>query len=298
MGCPDTTTATFTPTYTATATQSPVEQGQLKVCKVAGTGVSVGQVFTFLINGVSYDVPSGLGGGFCVLAGDYRLDAQVTIQEMIPAGIEVGRIEVWPTYLTVSQNPALGLAAVRIGPGVTEVLVTNQVIGVPITPTPTKAGTATPCGPSCNPTATPRPIGRMEICVEADGDGVSGDFTFEYAGRTTTVPTVVCSPILNAAAGPLTVSQVPKAGYTVTNIYSIPADRLISVDIPSATVTIVEGSSVSETVVVFRIALTDTTTTARIYGRSPPGRFSQILFCPVSQDCPDVTSGQFFHFVL
>jgi hypothetical protein len=55
-------------------------------------------------------------------------------------------------------------------------------------------------------------------------------------------------------AGTLTITEVARAGYAVTDIYTIPADRLISKDLNarSVTVTIVQGTASSQTIVIFR----------------------------------------------
>src|SRR5688572_5687907 len=78
----------------ALLTQTP-ELGQLKVCKVAGSGVEEGKLFTFRVNGATtYNVPAGPPDrGYCVLAGRYPVDSHVTIEETIPSGYYVSRIE-------------------------------------------------------------------------------------------------------------------------------------------------------------------------------------------------------------
>src|SRR5262245_26971295 len=76
---------------------STAELGQLKVCKSAGAGVTVGQLFTINVNNASYSVPAGpTDGGYCVLAGQFPLNSDVTVQEVIPAGYSVSNIEVKP----------------------------------------------------------------------------------------------------------------------------------------------------------------------------------------------------------
>src|SRR5688500_34187 len=48
------------------------ELGQLKICKVAGSGVTQGQLFSFTVDGDRYNVPAGPSeNGYCVLAGQY-----------------------------------------------------------------------------------------------------------------------------------------------------------------------------------------------------------------------------------
>lgn len=64
-------------------------------------------------------------------------------------------------------------------------------------------------------------------------------------------------------AGTLTIQEETQAGYAVTDIYTIPADRMKSenLDARSARVTIVEGYAASQTIVIFRNqAITSTNT--------------------------------------
>src|SRR5687767_12614089 len=244
------------PTTMLTPTLDAPELGQLKVCKAAGAGVTVGQLFTINVNNTSYTVPAGpTDGGYCVLAGQFPLNLDVTVQEVIPAGYDVSNIEVKPDR---AQNTDVesGTVIVEIGSGVTEVIFTNRASGLP-TPTagPTNTPTATPsCDPNCTPTPTPTPKGRLQICKEADGSGVSGYFSFNFANRTKTVPVGACSALITVDAGSLTITEEAQAGYAVTDVYTIPANRLLSrnINARSATITIVQGNASSQTIVVFR----------------------------------------------
>jgi len=220
--------------YTDTST---TELGQLKVCKAAGTGVTKGDVFTFSVGNTAYSVPAG----YCVLAGQYSLNTQVTIRESIPAGYFVENITVEPSDRTVSKNTSLGEAVVKIGSGITEVSFRNA--------TSTSTSTKTPEPP------TP-PQGYMQICKQAEGAGVSGYFMFRFATQTSSVPVGSCSNLIfNLTPGTLTVTEDARAGYEISDIYTIPADRLVSKDIHArtATVTILPsgGDASLQTVVVF-----------------------------------------------
>src|SRR5215207_61226 len=251
-----TTRASAAPTAMLTPTLPAPEFGQLKVCKAAGAGVTVGQLFTINVNNTSYTVPAGpTDGGYCVLAGQFPLNLDVTVQEVIPAGYDVSDIEVKPDR---AQNTDIesGEVIVEIGSGVTEVIFTNRLSGLP-TPTvgPTNTPTATPgCDPNCTPTPTPTPKGRLQICKEADDAGVSGYFSFSFANRSKSVPVGACSALITVDAGTLTISEAAQAGFKVTDLYTIPANRLISknLDDGSATVNIVQGNASSQTIVVFR----------------------------------------------
>lgn len=212
------------------------ELGQLKVCKVAGIGVTKGEVFTFTIDNAIYSIPAG----YCILAGQYPLDTEVTIKESIPTGYFVASINVQPNDRTISQNTALGETVVRIGTGITEVFFKNA--------TSISTSTKTPV-----PTT---PQGYMQICKQAEGTGVSGYFTFRFAAQQRSVPVGACSNLIfNVTPGTLTVTEDAQTGYEVADIYTIPADRLISKDIlgRSATITILPsgGDASLQTVVVF-----------------------------------------------
>jgi hypothetical protein len=252
------------------------ELGQLKVCKVAGSGVEEGMMFAFRVDGNTYNVPAGpVDRGYCVLAGQYPIDSHVTIEEVIPPGYYVSRIEVRPDR-TVDRNRSQGTVTVRIVSGVIEAIFTNKVVGTPTptrtptsvstsTPRPTRTPTSTPsCAPNCTPTSTPIPTGRMQICKEADGLGVTGYFTFRFeTNRSRQVPVGACAGLTAVNAGILTVTEVQRAGYAVSDIYTIPADRLISTDLNggSAQIRIVEGTAASQTIVIFRNRATTITAT-------------------------------------
>jgi hypothetical protein len=265
MGATLTTTAAAASTVTATPTS---EFGQLKICKVAGSGVALGQLFSFKVGNNNYNVPAGPAdhNGYCILAGQYLLNTQLTIEEVIPSGFYVSTIEVKPDSSRVSRTTSLGVVTIKIGSGVTEVIFTNKVASAPTptrtptsvntpTPRPTHTPTPTPsCSPNCTPTPTPVQTGRLQICKEADGNGVTGYFTFKFETRSRSVPVGACAGLISVNVGNLTITEVKQTGYELTDIYTIPADRLISKDLNagSAVVTIVEGMASSQTIVVFR----------------------------------------------
>jgi hypothetical protein len=230
----------------------------LKLCKVAGSGVKVGTVFTFTVDGQTYHVPAG----YCVLAGQFALNTKVTVVETIPTGYFLARIVAKPESRLVSKDISTGQAVVKIGSGVTEIIFTNKVDRPTPTPTNTPNGTPTPTKtPNTTPTPTQAPKGKLQICKEAGGDGVSGDFKFRFDTRSRIVPVGTCSLIISVNAGTLTVSEDARAGYHLVDIYTIPANRLISKDLNNrtATVTIVQGNASTQTIVVFvNISLRDT----------------------------------------
>ena len=306
-------TSLFTTKVSAAATVmltptlgSPAELGQLKVCKAAGAGVTVGKLFTINVNNVAYSVPAGPGdGGYCVLAGQFPVNTQVTVQESIPAGYYISHIEVKPDR-SISRDLTLGKAVVEIGIGVTEVIFTNRATGSPTatrtptpvitsTPRPSNTPTATPrCAPNCTPTPTSIPMGRLQICKEADGAGVSGYFDFDFANKSKTVPVGACSALITVDAGTLTITEVAQAGYSVTDIYTIPSDRLISKNLNARTVsvTIVQGNAASQTIVVFRNRAGTQTSTPTPTGTitpltpTPSGTLTTATFTPTGTVTP------------
>jgi hypothetical protein len=246
--------ASFLATTAATAGASPAAQtelGQLKVCKAGGSGVTQGQLFTIRVNNTEYLVPAG----FCVLAGQFALNTQVTIQEVIPPGYYVAAISTRPSSSLQSKDTTAGRAVVQIGSGVTEVIYTNLPSGVP---------TSTPRPTETPGTGTPQPTGRLQICKEAGDPSVTGYFNFRFQSRTFRVPVGACSVLVHVGVGALTVTEDERSGFTVENIYTIPADRLISKDLNgrSATIQIVEGTAASQTILVFRNHSVGTTPTA------------------------------------
>ena len=252
----DTPTNTPTNTPTDTPTNTPtklptVELGQLKVCKESVSGIPRGTIFVIQVNGVNYNVPAG----YCVLAGTFPVTTQVTIQETIPAGYYVAGIEVYPDSRRVSRDKVNGIVVVKIGSGVTEVLYKNRVLVATATPRPTRTPlsvTNTP-RPTNTPGPTAVPTGRMQICKEAKGSGVSGNFTFRYNDRAKSVPVGACTLRFSIASGTVTITEDARAGYELVDIYTIPANRLVSKDINNrtVTVTVVPGGSATQTIVVF-----------------------------------------------
>ena len=102
-------------------------------------------------------------------------------------------------------------------------------------------------------------FGWVRICNAADGADVAGTrFTFTAAGRTWSVPAGAppngrCTSSAPVPVGPLTITEQALVGFTLTDIFTVPADRLISENLAArtATVTIVEGQPASMTQVVF-----------------------------------------------
>src|SRR4029077_17448935 len=107
------------------ATGPSCEPGILKVCKVAGTGITVGTPFNFTVStsashGV-LTVPAGPApGGTCMVGPGYPIGTQVGVTESVPTGDTVSSITVAPPSQLVNTNLPGGSVTVAIGSGVTE----------------------------------------------------------------------------------------------------------------------------------------------------------------------------------
>jgi hypothetical protein len=116
----------------ATFTNYAAPPGQLKICKVAGPGVPVGTVFTFVVSlpgglYTRYFIPAGppAQGGYCQLAGTYDVNTPVSIGESLSptSPYQVSNITVSPADRLLTRSP--NAVTVSIGDGVTETTVTN-----------------------------------------------------------------------------------------------------------------------------------------------------------------------------
>ncbi len=155
--------------------------GLLKICKVAGTGITVGTPFTFNAGGSNtLTVPAGPApGGTCMIGPSFPVGTNVTVTETIPAGDTVSSIAVAPpSQLVGTPNLAGGSVNVAIGSGVTEVTFTDNRTGF------------------------------LEICKKGD---VTGNFSFTVNPGGLgpfVVPAGACSPAIAVAAGPVTIHEL------------------------------------------------------------------------------------------
>jgi hypothetical protein len=146
-----------------TYTNVPAAPGLLKVCKNAGTGVTVGQMFTFTVGGQTVTVPAG----FCAIAGSFPLSATETITETPTTGLSVIGEVVDPSVDMVSSSLTTGTVTATISPGVTEVTFTNATAGtppLPVIPPATGAGSGTGSGTGATapaPTVVPVTISSL-----------------------------------------------------------------------------------------------------------------------------------------
>ncbi len=110
--------------------------GQVKVCKVAGPGVSPGSEFTFTVR----EAPSGqamtvvVPAGQCALVGAFDGEALVEVTESVPPGVEVNGREVLPASAgEPCALPQSNRICARVVAGlVTQVLFTNRAAPGPV----------------------------------------------------------------------------------------------------------------------------------------------------------------------
>ena len=116
--------------------------GFLQICKVAGTGITVGTNFTFDVAGTPVIVPAGPApGGSCGTAVTVPAGTAV-ITETIPAGTVLAGVSTSPAGLLVSSNLGTGTATVTVNAGAqTTVTFINRTVLTP--PSVSKAFGAT-----------------------------------------------------------------------------------------------------------------------------------------------------------
>lgn len=199
--------------------------GILKVCKVAGTGIKVGTPFNVTIStstshGV-LSVPAGPApGGTCMIGPTYPVGTQVAVTETPIPGNIVSSIGVAPPGQLVSTNLAGGGATVIIGSGVTEVTFTDQRTGF------------------------------LEICKAGRA---TGDFRFTVdpgALGPFVVPAGACSPAIEVAAGPVTITELPTRGAVMADCSTIPASQQGLCTPPTSKVTVVPGDVSTMTIAI------------------------------------------------
>jgi hypothetical protein len=95
--------------------------GLLKVCKIAGSGVTPGTRFSFSMGGTSFVVPAG----YCVQNGLFPVGTVVTITEMFSPSALASAISVLPAGQQGTVDLAAQTVTATVGVGVTEVYFTN-----------------------------------------------------------------------------------------------------------------------------------------------------------------------------
>lgn len=191
--------------------QCVITPSALKLCKVAGPGITLGTAYTFsyatpLASGL-VTVPAGPApGGYCELVPNVIAGSPVTVQEYNPpshgANITVNGL---PPSPGLYNGNTVNFST---GNGITEVTYTN-----------TNAST-----------------GYLEICKQqvppSDGSSANpalGNSTFTLSPWNPgpiVVPAGACSPAIEVPAGPVTIHETPTTSATMTSCVTIPASQL------------------------------------------------------------------------
>ena len=105
----------------------PPPSGTLKVCKVAGPGVAIGQPFSFTVG----STPVSVKAGSCSAPITLLVSAgSVTVKEAATAGLAVSAIAVTGTDTVVSSSTATGTATLKLATGASTITYTNVKPGV------------------------------------------------------------------------------------------------------------------------------------------------------------------------
>lgn len=101
--------------------------GAIKVCKIAGSGITVGTNYTFTVGGRTITVPAGPAsqGGYCKIASGFTRGTNVTVTEAPRPGTTVAKITVAPAARKTSASTANRKVTVKVGSGFTVVTFTN-----------------------------------------------------------------------------------------------------------------------------------------------------------------------------
>jgi len=95
--------------------------GLLKICKVAGSGVTPGTRFSFAMGASSFVVPAG----YCVQNGLFPVGTVVTITELLSPATVASAISVLPVDRQGTVDLSAQTVTATVGAGVTEVYFTN-----------------------------------------------------------------------------------------------------------------------------------------------------------------------------
>jgi hypothetical protein len=193
--------------------------GLLKICKIAGTGVPVGGMFTFVVAGAGLTVPAGTAPGTCSQALVFPIGTAVPITETVSSGTVLSAISVVPAGAGSNINVSGRSVTATIGAGETDVYFTNTAGGV----------------------------GLLKVCKVA-GTGVAPltMFGFVMNGAGFTVPAGYCVSRGTFPVGtPVTITENLSSTTAVSAIGVVPASAAGTVNVSSrsATVTVAVGTT-------------------------------------------------------
>jgi len=201
----------------------PPATGFLQICKIAGSGITVGTNFSFSVAGTIVNVPAGAAPGGTCSAALVAAAGPVTIAETVPGGTVLTSVSTLPSGLLVSSNLAAGTATVTVNAG-GQTIVTFLNAAVPVIPT----------------------TGFLQICkVAGSGITVGTNFSFSVAG-TPVIPVTVpagtapggsCSPALVVPPGATLITETLPANTVLTSVTTLPAGSLVSSNLAAGTAT-------------------------------------------------------------
>lgn len=222
---------------TVTSTCANAQCGNLKLCKVAGPGVTASTPFTFNYTSIfgsgTASVPAGPSpGGYCKLSTSVPIGTHVHLVETLPPGDLVSAITAAPPSSLGATNLGTGTANVTVGNGVTEVTYTDENKQVE--------------------------TGYLEICKEYSGLTTTAPpqyATFNVSPGSSgpiVVPAGACSPAFEVPAGTVTIKEVPIVGYAMSTCSTLPpADQISCVPATwTDTVTVAPGNVPNQTVAI------------------------------------------------
>jgi hypothetical protein len=193
--------------------------GVLKICKIAGTGVPVGGMFTFVVAGTGLRVPAGTAPGTCSQALVFPIGTAVPVTETVSSGTVLSAISVVPAGAGSNINVSGRSVTATIGAGETDVYFTNTAGGV----------------------------GLLKVCKVA-GTGVAPLTIFGFLMNGTTAFTVPAGYCVSRGTFPVgTVVTITEnlSSTAVSAISVVPASAAgnVSVSSRSATVTVAVGTT-------------------------------------------------------
>lgn len=201
---------------------APPSVGLLKICKVAGPGIPLGQIFTFNAGSTTVSVPAGPApSGLCAVGPSLPVGNTVTVSENIPAGIQVSNIDVQPASQIVgAPNLATGTVNLVIGAGVTEATYTNTLAGY------------------------------IEICKIG---GLAGNYSFTVNPGNRgpfVVPSGACSPAIQVPSGQIVIQEAPRPGVVMAGCSTFPATQQgpCNLSAQTSTISVAPGGINTQTV--------------------------------------------------
>jgi hypothetical protein len=192
--------------------------GDLKICKISSTPAFQGRLFTFALNaGSAFSIEAGTPATpVCSAPVSYPIGTRVVAQELEMPNVVVDAI-------TVSDGRGSGIdpthrtATATVGSGTTIVIFDNEPAALPQT-------------------------GFVEVCKDAQGADVSGEFEFTITapGYTQTVSSYVgqCTGPIEVPAGNVTVTETARAGFELYWVSTVPSDRIFDANLINRTVVV------------------------------------------------------------